>query len=73
MPIASSLRYGQEAMIVRFTDEYIENKLTSMGMMPGSMLRMIRKAPFGGGFYIKIDNTTIAIRSQELQHIIVGI
>ena len=72
MPIASTLKMGEEAMIVRFTDEKIEGKLTSMGMMPGSTLMMIRKAPFGGGFYVKIDGVNIAMRLYEMQQIIVG-
>jgi ferrous iron transport protein A len=72
MPSANNLRLGEQAMIVRFTDEKIEGKLTSMGMMPGSTLQLVRKAPFGGGFYVKIDGVNIAMRAYEIQQIIVG-
>jgi ferrous iron transport protein A len=72
MPSANNLRLGEQAMIVRFTDEKIEGKLTSMGMMPGSTLQLVRKAPFGGGFYVKIDGVNIAMRTYEIQQIVVG-
>jgi len=42
----------------------------AMGIMPGSSIRMIRKAPFGGGCYIKVDNLLIALRESEALSII---
>lgn len=72
MPIAITLKSGDSAMIVRFDDEKVARKLTSMGMMPGSMLQMVRKSPFGGGFYVKIDGLSIALRANEINKIVVG-
>lgn len=72
MPLVTKLRMGERAMIVRFEDECIANKLISMGMMPGAELEMVRTAPFGGGFYVKIDGINLALRSNEAQKIVVG-
>lgn len=43
----------------------------SMGLLPGSELVIIRKAPFGGGFYIKLlDNCCIALSTEEANSLI---
>jgi ferrous iron transport protein A len=72
MPLANTIKIGEEAMIVRFEDEKVAGKLISMGMMPGSSFQMIRKAPFGGGYYVKIDGVNMALRASEVSKIIVG-
>lgn len=72
MPLAIHLRLGETAMIVRFDDERVASKLTSMGMMPGSDIQIVRKAPFGGGFYVKIDGVNMALRASEISKIVVG-
>lgn len=41
-----------------------------MGVLPGSSLQLIRKAPFGGGWYARIDNQVIALRKEELECIV---
>lgn len=46
------------------------SKLMSMGILPGSQVNMIRKAPMGGGWYIKVDNKVIAMRAEELNCIV---
>ncbi len=72
MPLAATLAIGEQAMIVRFEDEKVAGKLTSMGMMPGSSFQMVRKAPFGGGFYVKIDGVNMALRACEAAKIVIG-
>jgi len=60
-----NLKEKTKAEVVRFTDEVISSRLLSMGILPGSMIEVMRKAPFKGGFYIKFDNQRVALRSQE--------
>lgn len=60
---------GQKT-ISHFTDEGIASKLMAMGVLPGSQIALVRKAPMGGGWYIKVDNKIIALREKEVGCII---
>ena len=57
---------GESSYIESFTDQRIANKLMSMGLLPGSIIRVIRKTPLGNTFYIKANNhQLLALRKQE--------
>ena len=64
-------RAGQSGTIERFTNEGLAGKLLDIGVKPGSRLRVIRKSPFGGSWYVKIDRQSLALRRKELACIIV--
>jgi len=66
----AQLKRGGQALVSHFRNPQIASKLMAMGIMPGSSIRMIRKAPFGGGCYIKVDNLLIALRESEALSII---
>ena len=72
MSLATELIPGEKAMIVRYSDEKVAGKLISMGMMPGSQFIIIRKPPFGGGYYVMIDGVNLALRENEVKSIVVG-
>lgn len=57
--------------ISHFTNERLASKLMSMGVLPGSEISLIRKAPMGGGWYIKVDNKVLAMRAEEINCIVV--
>jgi Fe2+ transport system protein FeoA len=42
-----------------------------MGVLPGAMIEMIRTAPFGNAFYIKVDGIRLALREEEALSILV--
>lgn len=42
----------------------------SMGVLPGSVIELIRKAPLGGGWYVRIDRQVLALRKEELDCIV---
>ncbi len=65
MSALNELKPGESAVIHSFSDEETAYKFLSMGILPGSTVEMIRKAPFGGAFYIKADYQQFAIRNQE--------
>ncbi len=46
------------------------SKLMSMGVLPGSQINLIRKAPLGGAWYVRVDNKVIAMRAKEINCII---
>ena len=61
----NALEPGKSATIQSFSDEETACKMMSMGILPGSIVKLVRKAPFGGAIYIKADNQQFAIRNKE--------
>lgn len=68
---AINFKEGMSGIIDRFTNENLAGKLLDIGIRPGSMLRIIRKGPFGGSWYVKIDRHCVALRKQELACIMI--
>ena len=68
---AALSRAGQSGVIERFTNEGLQGKLLDIGVRPGSRLWVIRKSPFGGSWYVKIDRQRLALRKKELACILV--
>lgn len=48
-----------------FSNDQVGSKLLAMGVLPGSKIRVVREAPFGGGIVVKVDNNYLALRKQE--------
>jgi ferrous iron transport protein A len=69
----SSLAVGTCGKISQFTDDKMASKMLSMGILPGKALKLIRRAPFGGGLYIKVEDNNIAVRNIEAQNILIEI
>jgi len=42
----------------------------AMGVLPGSRVELCRRAPFGGGWYVKVDNLLLALRQHEIDSIV---
>lgn len=63
------LKEGNSGRISHFTDERIAGKLMTMGILPGSSLRVVRIAPFNGGYYLKVDGMCIVVRTDEANNI----
>ena len=61
---------GSWGEVARFSDEAIGSKLLSMGVLPGSRISLIRKASFGGTYYVKVDNLRLALRREEAASIV---
>jgi ferrous iron transport protein A len=56
---------GAEGCVSHFTNECMACKLISMGILPGTTIKLLRRAPFGGGCYVKADNMLLALRKSE--------
>jgi len=67
----SKLKPGASAVIHSFLDDETACNLVSMGIIPGSEVRMMRKAPFGGACYIQSDTQQFALRNSEAACILV--
>lgn len=64
------MQEGASAWVLQFADENIAGRLLSMGVLPGSAVRIIRRAPFNGGIYVKVDGTNLVMRSTEAKRIL---
>ncbi len=59
------LKTGQIALVKQFSDFEATCKLLTMGLVPNARVELIRKSPFGGAFYVKLDNHIIGMRAVE--------
>ena len=71
--ILSKVKVGTCGIIRQFTNDHMASKMLSMGILPGKVLKLIRRAPFGGGLYIKVADCNIAVRDVEAQNILIEI
>lgn len=69
-PVTRMLK-DESRRIKGFTDDLIASKLMAMGVLPGSVIRIIRRAPMDGGYYLQINGQNIALRVKEAESIIV--
>lgn len=61
--------------IVKYTDldSRVNLRLSEMGLLPGSLIRMVNKSAFGGPIYIKINNYYLCIRKKDALKITIDI
>lgn len=69
----ADLKKHESARTIAFTDPELACKLTPMGILPGTHIEMVRQAPFGNGFYIKVDGVRIALRETEAKSILLEV
>lgn len=67
----ADLPAGQSARAIQFNDPVLASKLTAMGVLPGVLIELVRPAPFGQAFYVKVDGTRMALRQSEAASILV--
>ena len=53
--------------ITGFKDPILAARLISIGIYPGRTMHIIRKALFGGAYYIEIDGSHYALRESEME------
>jgi Fe2+ transport system protein FeoA len=64
------LKEKEEGVLLRFEDEQLAAKFMSMGVLPGSKIRVIRKNSSGKTLYIRVDQMRLAIRKTEAECIV---
>ena len=67
----SNFREGEHGIVNSFDDDTMAAKFLTMGLIPGKSLQLMRRIPFGGGLYIKVDDANLAVREIEAKHIFV--
>ena len=68
----TQLQIGEDAVIYEFSNGYVACKLMAMGLLPGSSIALMRKAPFGGAYYIKAKNHYVALRKNEAENVLLN-
>lgn len=56
-----------------FSNSELACKLTSMGVLPGARVEMVRLSPFGSAYYVKVDGVRLALRREEAESILLEI
>ena len=69
----SKLKIGSTGKLAHYTNDDIASKLMSMGVLPGSSVEIVSKAPFRSGYYIKVDGNCIALRTSEADHVFLSV
>ena len=64
------LKAFESAQTIAFVDPSLACKLTAMGVLPGTRIEMIRSAPFGDAYYVKVDGVRLALRKAEADSIL---
>ena len=68
----TTLKTGEEGIVSHFSDVQMAGKFVSMGVLPGSSVRVVRIAPFNGGYYLRVDDTNLVLRTEEAHSIILN-
>ena len=69
----SDLKLRESALTIAFSDQELACKLTSMGVLPGTRIELVRHAPFGSAYYIKVDGIRMALREEEAASILLEV
>ena len=67
----SSMRIGEKGIVKTFTDEKMKLKLLEMGCLPGDTVTVDRFAPLGCPMAIHLEGSTLSIRVDEADSVIV--
>lgn len=63
---------GEGGIIEGFTNAQLSGKFMSMGILPGGSVRLVRRLPFAGSYYIQVNASFFALRKEEAATIIIS-
>jgi len=67
----TNLKIGESATVSAFEDaDEFTNRLVDMGLGPGSQIRLIRVAPGGSPYLLKVRDSYLSIRQKDAARII---
>ena len=68
----SELMVGQRGFVKQINDEHLEQKLFEMGVTPGQLVEIERKAPFSDPIAIVVSNFLLSIRLVDAERILIS-
>jgi Fe2+ transport system protein FeoA len=64
----SELTPGSEAVIVKFVPGKVSLlRLREMGVLPGTRIKLVRRAPLGDALEISVRGSLLSVRKQEAE------
>ena len=69
----SDLKDKESARTLTISDPLLAGRLTAMGVLPGAYVQMVRTAPFGEAYYVKVDGIRLALRADEAAGILLEV
>lgn len=67
----SNIIEKKEGVLSHFSDDFIAQRMMSMGVIPGSNIKLVRSMPNIGSYYIRANNRHIAMREEEVKSLII--
>ncbi len=67
----SNILEKKEGVLSHFTDDFVAQRMMSMGILPGSNVKLVRSMPSVGAYYIRANNRHIAMREEEAKSLII--
>ncbi len=61
----------KEGILSHFKDDFIAQRMMSMGVLPGAKVRLVRANPRIGAYYILASNRHFAMREEEVKSMII--
>ena len=69
---ANQLHSGDIAVIFGFKSEIkSKERLVEMGLLPGTIIRIVKQAPFSGAVEVKVRDYYLSLRLEDIGNIIV--
>lgn len=65
MKCLAECKVEEECTVCALPDNGMGCKLLAMGIRPGSTVKVIRQAPWGGALYVEIGGVKMAMRPSE--------
>lgn len=70
---AADLKKGESGIIRGYTDQVVSLKLMEMGCLPGTLIKLLFKAPFGDPIAIDVAGYNLSLRLSEASNILIDI
>lgn len=67
--LLSELKKGQMGKVSSFSENLFTEKLMEMGCLPGTTVKVVQIAPFGGPFIIELQDCNLGLRRNEASYI----
>ena len=67
----TSILDKKEGVLSHFKDDFVAQRMMSMGVLPGSQISLVRSNPSIGAYYIYASNKNFALREEEVKSLII--
>jgi ferrous iron transport protein A len=69
----ADMKTGQESKIHSVgTENQLGQRLMALGFLPGQVLKLVKKAPFGDPILVEIGSRMVSMRKAEARQVIVA-